>query len=430
MNIKSALITSGGSSNAFDVFGQELTHASSVNGIDPYGLCGGVAGLKKGTHTFADLRDHDWRSAIRTGEPFPEFSRAADVVLDEDLPDLSRKLAAEGFGLVIVAGGDGSLKMYSKWLPSLRESGIRSSFIPGTIDGDIYPWKRQSLGTSSAEDGAIRTARSFLTNHLSDAGARMFLVDCMGRRNGTIALSATQGAGMFAFLLPEETERVPHYAVKIRKELEIENPETMTAKDLVTYLALSHLKIHYTARSQRQQRFTFILGEGVGWQLKITTEQLGEEITSLLRSWGVSKDVHYKVTPEKLGYLAVRIVPSNSVDCALASEYAWGVVEAFVQRPELQDVLVVPDNNGSFEVKTHEQVFSTAVPSATTKLDLKTNRIYRRVARARGERMLFSYDLDDPSALARMYALTPDLAREEFDKMVRTVAWIGDTKDT
>jgi len=429
MSTKSLLITSGGSSNAFDVFGHEFTRACGVNSIEPYGLSGGVAALKNDSHSFEDLRDHPWRSALRTGEPFPEFSRAKNIVEDKDLPSLARKLAAEGFSFVNVAGGDGSLKMYLKWLPSLKQSGIRSSFIPATIDGDIWPWKKKCLGTSTAKDGAIRTARSFLTNHLSDSGSRIFLVDCMGRLNGTIALAAAQGAGMFGFLLPEETEKIPDYAIALRKECGIKSPSKMKPKDLTAYLALSHLKVNYTARNNRQRRFTFIIGEGVCSQLKSTPQQIGKDVTSLLQSWGVSTEVHYKVTNETLGYLTVRIIPSNATDCALASEYAWGIVEAMVKRPEMSDVLVIPTQNSSFEVKTHYEVFGNGSPSATTKLDLKNNRIYRRMAQARGERLLFSFDLDDQNALGRMFALAPELKRKEFDKLVKTVAWIGDTKD-
>lgn len=429
MTAKSLFITSGGSSNGFDVFGYELTSASASRSIACYGLEGGVAALKEGQHIFTDMREIFWRSALRTGEPFPEFSRAAGVVKDEDLPALAGAIAAEGFSFLHVAGGDGSLKMYGKWLPSLRENRIRSSFIPGTIDGDIPPWKSKCLGTSTAEDGAQKAARSFLTNHMSDDGARMFLAECMGRNNGTIALAATQGAGMFGFLLPEEIVHVPDYAVILRNELGVENPEEVSTSDLVTYLALSHLKVHCTALNRRQRRFTFIIGEGVCLKLKTTIEEVGEEVSKLLRLWGVKQSVHYKVSPETIGYGAVRIIPSNSTDCRLASEYAWGIVEAFSENPEMEDVLIVPGNNGGFVAKTHHQVFGDAVSSGTTKLDLKNNKIYLRKARARGERLLFSFDLDEPQVyLDQMFALAPELSRDEFEKLVKTVAYLGDTK--
>ena len=320
--------------------------------------------------------------------------------------------------------------MYSKWLPFLKQSKIRSAFIPATIDGDIFPWKDKCLGTSTAKDGAVRTARSFLTNHLADEGARIFLVDCMGRHNGTIALAATQGAGLFGFLLPEETEKVPDYAVTLRKECGINSPEVLKPCDLVVYLALSHLKANYTSRNSRQHRFTFILGEGVCWQLETNPEEIGKNVTKLLRSWGVETSTHYKVSTEKLGYLAVRIIPSNEADSILASEYAWGIVEASIQKPEMSDILLIPKENGNFEAKTHKEVFGDTGVSATCKLDLKSNRIYQRMAQARGERLLFSFDLENDRALSRMFALTSNLSRKEFDKLAKSVAWIGDTKNS
>jgi 6-phosphofructokinase 1 len=100
-------------------------------------------------------------------------------------------------GLVVI-GGDGSFRGASAFS---REFGLPVIGVPGTIDNDI-PGTEQTIGFDTAINTvleAIDKIRDTATSH-----ERTFIIEVMGRKNGSIALAAGLAGGAESILIPEQ----------------------------------------------------------------------------------------------------------------------------------------------------------------------------------------------------------------------------------
>lgn len=121
-----------------------------------------------------------------------EKNKIPDEILDEAKSNLE-SLGVDG---LIVIGGDGTLSGALQ----LAKRGVKIVGVPKTIDNDLMATDK-TFGFSSAVDVVVDALDKIHTTATSHE--RTFIVECMGRSAGWIALSAGLAGGANAILMPE-----------------------------------------------------------------------------------------------------------------------------------------------------------------------------------------------------------------------------------
>ena len=120
----------------------------------------------------------------------------ANQIPEEVLAEAKSNLVQLGVDGLIVIGGDGTLSAAKQ----LADYGVDIIGVPKTIDNDLAATDK-TFGHSSAVDEVVDALDKIHTTATSHE--RTFIVECMGRQTGWIALNAGIAGGANAILLPE-----------------------------------------------------------------------------------------------------------------------------------------------------------------------------------------------------------------------------------
>ncbi|GLZ56021.1 ATP-dependent 6-phosphofructokinase [Actinomycetospora sp. NBRC 106378] len=177
---------------------QELTVHYRVNRI--LGFRNGFRGLTAAYRDdVIDLTGRSFRDIAPTGGTILGSSRG-----DQDADEMVDSLIAREVDILVVIGGDGSIRAASRLVAAIDRRGLDIAVvaIPKTIDNDL-PYTDQSFGFQSA----FERATDFIDSVAIEASAHengVGIVKLMGRHSGFIACYAalaTYGADMV--LIPE-----------------------------------------------------------------------------------------------------------------------------------------------------------------------------------------------------------------------------------
>jgi len=138
------------------------------------------------------------------------FTAADAAAVGEATVRLRRRLAQLDVNAIVLAGGDGTMRIAS----TLSEGGIACIGIPKTIDGDLGGTD-QTCGLDSAVETATRAIDAL--HATAEAHQRVMIVEVMGREAGWLALRAGIAGGADAVLVPEIPYDVARVAAKIRE---------------------------------------------------------------------------------------------------------------------------------------------------------------------------------------------------------------------
>jgi 6-phosphofructokinase 1 len=160
-----------------------------------------VYAIQRGYHGLIhdDIREMDLRSVgdiIQRGGTILQTARSKEFMTLEGQKIGAENLRKRGIDGLVVIGGDGSYQGADK----LRQLGIRTMCLPGTIDNDI-PFTDFTIGFDTAVSivvDAVNKLRDTMTSH-----ERSSVVEVMGRHCGDIALYAGLASGAEAIFLPE-----------------------------------------------------------------------------------------------------------------------------------------------------------------------------------------------------------------------------------
>jgi 6-phosphofructokinase 1 len=133
-----------------------------------------------------------------------QSSRTDPVKDDPSALRVKHTLLEHGIDSLIILGGNGSLGATL----DLHRQGIRTVFIPQTIDNDV-PGSELSLGFPSAVAKGVQLVRELY--HTSHSCNRWFLVEVMGQHSGALALSIAREAradGVFIGEVPRPLREV------------------------------------------------------------------------------------------------------------------------------------------------------------------------------------------------------------------------------
>ncbi len=204
---KIAVLTSGGDSQGMNAAVRSVVRSGLYHGLEVYGIQRGFLGLIND-----DIRPMDLRSVgdiIQRGGTILQTARCEEFKTKEGQEKAIHNLRKHGIDGVVVIGGDGSYQGANK----LREYGIKTMGLPGTIDNDI-PFTDFTIGFDTAVSivvDAINKLRDTMTSH-----ERTSVVEVMGRHCGDIALYAGLASGAEAILVPEVKFDLDQIAARMR----------------------------------------------------------------------------------------------------------------------------------------------------------------------------------------------------------------------
>jgi 6-phosphofructokinase 1 len=159
------------------------------------GIENGWQGLMKGR--VRPLRRDDVRGILARGGTILGTSRTDPYVHGNGLASCQPVLAETGIEVLVVIGGDGSLRTAAR----LGEEGLAVVGVPKTIDNDI-----DGTDISFGFDTAVQIVTDAIDRLTTTAEShdRIMVVEVMGRQSGWIAVNSGMAGGAEAILVPEQ----------------------------------------------------------------------------------------------------------------------------------------------------------------------------------------------------------------------------------
>ncbi len=190
-----AVMTSGGDAAGMNPALRAVVRSALHAGVEVYGVRRGFAGLCEGD--FEPLTAHSVSGILQRGGTILRTFRHPSFEKREVRDAAAEFFHRQGFGGLIIIGGDGSFRgghcIDTEWnVPVIG--------VPGTIDNDI-PGTDYSIGYDTALNiavDAVDKIRDTATSH-----GRIFIVEVMGRNSGMLAVATGLCCGAEEVLVPE-----------------------------------------------------------------------------------------------------------------------------------------------------------------------------------------------------------------------------------
>lgn len=160
-------------------------HPDRIAGV--YGCMGGAGGLFKGDFRRMDDLPKE-KLALLKATPGTVIGTSRYPLYDKDYPHMVEMLKANGFGYVLMSGGNGTMDTCGRLNRACKDHGIGVNGIPKTIDNDIAITDH-SPGFGSAARyiaGAVQAAGE----DVKSLPIHVCVVEAMGRNAGWITASS------------------------------------------------------------------------------------------------------------------------------------------------------------------------------------------------------------------------------------------------
>ncbi len=205
-----AVNTGGGDAPGLNAVIRAVVLSARSRGWDVWGIRSGYRGLLDGAEA-SDLIQmtadtvkgilHQGGSILGTankGNPFefPVLQSDGSVQTIDRSDEVLRNFRARGFDLLICIGGDGSLRIASKFVAK----GMEIVAVPKTIDNDLSGTV-MTFGFDTA--AGVATEALDRLHSTAESHDRVMVVELMGRYAGWIALNAGISGGADVILIPE-----------------------------------------------------------------------------------------------------------------------------------------------------------------------------------------------------------------------------------
>ncbi len=188
------VLTAGGDCPGLNAAIRGVVARAAAEGVPVTGIKDGWQGLIEGR--VRPLGRDDVRGILTRGGTILGTSRTDPYEHGEGLSSLAATLSDTGIDVVVVIGGDGSLRTAAR----LGEEGLAVVGVPKTIDNDI-----EGTDISFGFDTAVQIVTDAIDRLTTTAEAhnRIMVVEVMGRQSGWIAVNAGLAGGAEAILVPE-----------------------------------------------------------------------------------------------------------------------------------------------------------------------------------------------------------------------------------
>jgi len=189
------VLTSGGDAPGMNSAVRAVVRTAIFHGLEVVGIERGYSGLIK--REIKEMNLSSVADIVHRGGTILRTARSERFRTPEGRAQAAENMRSLGIDGLVVIGGDGS---FTGATILSREHGCKVVGIPGTIDNDI-PCTDYTIGFDTCVNtvvDAINKIRDTATSH-----ERTFIVECMGRQAGYIALQAGLAGGAESILLPE-----------------------------------------------------------------------------------------------------------------------------------------------------------------------------------------------------------------------------------
>lgn len=191
-----ALLTSGGDSPGMNACIRAVVRKAIYHGMEVIGIHRGFNGFIEGD--MGPMNLSSVADIIHRGGTILHTARSEQFQTPEGRAKAYGNVKRFGIQGLVVIGGDGSFRGAGAFN---KEYGLPFIGVPGTIDNDI-PGTEQTIGFDTAINtvlDAIDKIRDTATSH-----ERTFIIEVMGRKNGSIALFSGLAGGAESILIPEQ----------------------------------------------------------------------------------------------------------------------------------------------------------------------------------------------------------------------------------
>jgi len=192
---KVAVLTSGGDAPGMNPAIRSVVRTAIYKGLEVVGVRHGYKGLIE--KDFFDMERGSVADIVQRGGTILLSARCDEFKTESGRKKAYANMKEEGIDGIVVIGGDGSLRGVQK---INEESDIKAVGIPGTIDNDLS-CTDYTIGVDTAMNtilDAVNKIRDTATSH-----ERTFVIECMGRESGYLALMTGLAGGAEYILLPE-----------------------------------------------------------------------------------------------------------------------------------------------------------------------------------------------------------------------------------
>jgi phosphofructokinase-like protein len=200
------ILTAGGDCPGLNAAIRGVVARAVAAGARVSGVADGWAGLMDGR--VRPLGRDDVRGILTRGGTILGTSRTDPYEHGGGLASLTPILDATGIDVVVVIGGDGSLRTAAR----LADEGLAIVGVPKTIDNDI-----EGTDISFGFDTAVQIVTDAIDRLTTTAEAhnRIMVVEVMGRQSGWIAMHAGLAGGAEAILVPERRYDLDELAARL-----------------------------------------------------------------------------------------------------------------------------------------------------------------------------------------------------------------------
>ncbi len=201
---KIGLLTSGGDAPGMNAAIRAIVRTAIHENIEVIGIRKGYDGLINGE--FRELKTRDVSEIINRGGTILHTARCEEMHTEEGIKKAAQVCDVLGLDLLIVIGGDGSMRGAYE----LSKLGVNIVCVPGTIDLDMN-CTEYTIGF----DTAVNTGADAI-NRLRDTSSsheRCSVIEVMGRHAGYIAYWCAMVGGAEEILVPDKIDEISENGV-------------------------------------------------------------------------------------------------------------------------------------------------------------------------------------------------------------------------
>lgn len=267
---KIGVLSSGGDAPGMNAAIRAVVRTAIYSGIQVIGYERGYQGLLE--NSFYEMNMSTVSDILQRGGTILKTARSEEFKTKQGQKYAKQNLEKNDVDALVVIGGDGSFRGALE----LCRLGVQVIGIPGTIDNDIYGTD-YTIGFDTSVNtvlDAINKIRDTASSH-----ERIFVVECMGRDSGWIALEAGLSGGAEAILVPEKEFTYKDICRDIREGLDRGKVHSIivvaegasnaidVSKNLENHLGLSckYTVLGHTQRGGSPTAFDRILASKLGY---------------------------------------------------------------------------------------------------------------------------------------------------------------------
>ena len=201
-----AILVGGGPAPGINGVISAVTIEADNRSIEVYGIQDGYKWLVKNeTGKIRRLYKHQVANMYHRGGSMLGTARTNPTKKNEDMDLVLECFRQMEFDAVVSIGGDDTAYSASQIYQRVRESGgsLRVAHVPKTIDNDLpLPGSTPTFGFETARHYGVSTVRNLAED--ARTTSRWYIVVCMGRAAGHLALGIGKASAATITIIPEE----------------------------------------------------------------------------------------------------------------------------------------------------------------------------------------------------------------------------------